>query len=81
MVLLRMRFVAALGAEIVLEAFGIGEPPFLVDAWISLSILAIPIAAAWPSCATASARSSGSFPGRSPTPSSSLSLERSTPLG
>ena len=39
-------FVAALGAEIVLEAFGIGQPPFLVDAWISLSILAIPIAAA-----------------------------------
>ena len=38
-------FVAALGAEIVLEAFGIGQPPFLVDAWISLSILAIPIAA------------------------------------
>ena len=38
-------FVAALGAEIVLEALGVGEPPFLVDAWISLSILAIPIAA------------------------------------
>ena len=38
-------FVAALGAEIVLEAVGVGEPPFLVDAWISLSILAIPIAA------------------------------------
>lgn len=38
-------FVAALGAEIVLEALGVGEPPFLVDAWISLSILGIPIAA------------------------------------
>jgi hypothetical protein len=38
-------FVAALGTEIVLEALGIGEPPFLVDAWISLSILGIPIAA------------------------------------
>ncbi len=38
-------FVAALGAEIVLEALGTFEPPFLVDAWISLSILAIPIAA------------------------------------
>jgi len=38
-------FVVALGTEIVLEALGAGEPPFLVDAWISLSILAIPIAA------------------------------------
>ena len=38
-------FVVALGAEIVLEALGVGEPPFLVDVWISLSILAIPIAA------------------------------------
>ncbi len=38
-------FVAALGTEIVLEALGTVEPPFLVDAWISLSILAIPIAA------------------------------------
>jgi len=38
-------FVAALGTEIGLEALGAIEPPFLVDAWISLSILAIPIAA------------------------------------
>jgi divalent metal cation (Fe/Co/Zn/Cd) transporter len=38
-------FVVALGAEIALEAIGIGQPPFLVDAWISLSIIAIPIAA------------------------------------
>jgi len=38
-------FVAALGTEIVLEALGVGQPPFLVDAWISLSILAIPISA------------------------------------
>jgi hypothetical protein len=38
-------FVAALGAEIVLEALGVGQPPFLIDAWISLSILAIPISA------------------------------------
>jgi hypothetical protein len=38
-------FVAALGTEIILEAVGVGKPPFLVDAWISLSILAIPIAA------------------------------------
>ena len=38
-------FVTAIGAEMVLEALGIGEPPFLVDVWISLSILGIPIAA------------------------------------
>jgi len=38
-------FVAALGTEIVLEALGVGQPPFLIDAWISLSILAIPISA------------------------------------
>jgi hypothetical protein len=38
-------FVAALGTEIILEAFGVGQPPFLVDVWISLSIFAIPIAA------------------------------------
>ena len=38
-------FVVALGAEIALEAIGVGQPPFLVDAWISLSIIAIPIAA------------------------------------
>ena len=38
-------FVAALGTEIILEAVGVGQPPFLVDAWISLSIFAIPIAA------------------------------------
>lgn len=38
-------FVAALGTEIALEAAGLTQPPFLVDAWISVSILAIPIAA------------------------------------
>jgi len=38
-------FVTAVGVEIVLDALGVGDPPFLIDAWISLSILAIPIAA------------------------------------
>ncbi len=38
-------FVAALGTEIFLESIGIAQPPFLVDLWIDLSIIAIPIAA------------------------------------
>ncbi len=38
-------FVAALGTEIFLEGIGIAQPPLLVDLWIDLSIIAIPIAA------------------------------------
>jgi hypothetical protein len=38
-------FVAALCSEFVLEWFGVTEPPVLVDLWIGLSILGIPIAA------------------------------------
>jgi hypothetical protein len=38
-------FLVALASEMVLEAQGVGQPPLLLDLWISLSILAIPIAA------------------------------------
>jgi len=38
-------FLVALASEMVLEAQGVGKPPLLLDIWISLSILAIPIAA------------------------------------
>jgi hypothetical protein len=38
-------FVLALGTELVLGLFGVAEPPLVVDVWISLSIIAIPIAA------------------------------------
>ena len=38
-------FVAGLCSEFVLEWFGVTEPPVLVDLWIGLSILGIPIAA------------------------------------
>jgi hypothetical protein len=37
--------VAALCTEFALEAFGVTEPPWWLDAWISLSFVAIPIAA------------------------------------
>ncbi len=37
--------VVALITEFVFESVGIGEPPWWLDAWISLSFLAIPIAA------------------------------------
>jgi hypothetical protein len=38
-------FVAALSTEFVLELFGVLDPPFLVDLWINLSVVAIPVAA------------------------------------
>jgi hypothetical protein len=38
-------FVAALSTEFVLELFGVLDPPVLVDLWINLSIVGIPIAA------------------------------------
>jgi len=38
-------FVLALSSEMVLEMFGVGEPPLLLDIWIQLSILGIPVAA------------------------------------
>ncbi len=38
--------VLALTTEFVLEGFGIIEPPWWLDAWISLSFVAIPVAAA-----------------------------------
>ncbi len=38
-------FVLALTSEMILELFGIVEPPLVVEIWIDLSILGIPIAA------------------------------------